>query len=351
MLRMGNPFNVIIVLVAIFFVSACVMSPNVAKMDEATAANLKAEVTVYDSKKLNGLEYETVRNIEATACGNKEAGINQLRAVAHSAGANGIIKIKCDRLLGPGLMQNCMTPVMCEAVAITVGKADVAQEKRMEERKIEQPSAERMTPAPEGEGFTLGKLPAVVTTFDATGGSNNVEIIFSGNYVAKGKVVKLDRVNNLAIITFEEFRRMPAGFQIFPSYRVRSGQNIYLMSNAHADQSGKNVSITEGSVSAVEGPDGDSRYFRIATSGRLPKGGSPVLDAQGRVVGIASPAFNRMSSQAETGGYLALKSTVLLDLYPDMNTLVTSESGPPLTSQQILELYSSSVVTITPLRQ
>jgi S1-C subfamily serine protease len=353
MVRMINHFILTGVLIALFFLSGCATSANTVKVDDATATKLRSEVTVYNSTKISGLEYKTVRQIHVTACGSRENAMDQLRSLAHEAGANGITKINCGTLLGPTLMQNCLTTVMCEAVAITVGTKKVEAEKVETEKvaaeKIDMFGKKQVLS--EGEGFTLGKLPLVVTSYDAVGKAKDVEIIFSGNYMTKGIIVKRDEENNLAIISFEEFRRVPAGFRVFPSYKVKAGQNVYVLGYGPKTQSGNNPIIAEGIISAADGPEGDSRYFRLTAHSNLFNGGSPLLDVQGRVIGIVLPASSKASSPhakrpLPEGTYFALKSTVLLNLYPEIEDLVASENEPPLTPREISATYGNSVVTV-----
>jgi S1-C subfamily serine protease len=335
----------------ILFIAGCASYVNTVKIDDATTAKLRSEVTVYDSKKMSGLEYKVVRQIQATSCSSRENAIDQLRYIAHSAGANGITKINCGRLLGPSLAQNCWNTVMCEAVAIKVGteRAEEAAPVQAAAEKIEESG--KINVMSQSAGFTLGKLPLVVTSYDAVGKSGDIEIIFSGNYITKGKVIKRDEENNLAIITFEEFRRVPVGFQIFPSYKVKSGQDIYVIGHIAGSQSGEKLSIAKGVISSTEGPGGDSRYFGIAMQNNPVYGGSPLLDAQGRVIGIVSPALRKTSAAGieETVPNvvnLALKSILLLNLYPEIEGLVNSENESRISPEQMLETYSSSVVTV-----
>jgi S1-C subfamily serine protease len=348
MIRTISHFIATSVFITLCLLSGCATSANTVKVDDAAAAKLRSEVIVYDAKKLSGLEYTTVKEIHATACGSRENGMDQLRAVAHSAGANGITKINCGSLLGPSLMQNCLTTVMCEAVAIRVGTKVVESDKVKAENVEESMHKQVMS---QGEGFTLGRLPIVVTSYDAVGEAKDVEIIFSGNYMTRGKILKRDEENNLAIITFEEFRKVPAGFRIFPSYKVKPGQEIYIIGWSRATQPGEKPGITKGAISATEGPGGDSRYFGITAQGNLSTGGSPLLDSQGRLIGIVSQASGKASSarakeHVPQGIYFALKSYVLLNLYPEIENLVTSENEPSLSSEQIFEAYSNSVVSL-----
>lgn len=349
MIRMINHFIATGVFITLCFLSGCATSANTVKVDDVTAAKLRSEVTVYNSKKMNGLEYNTVQQIHVTACGSRENAMDQLRYIAHSVGANGITKITCGSLLGPSLMQNCLTTVMCEAVAIIVGTKGIEAEKVKAEKVEESVPKQAMS---QGEGFTLGKLPLVVASYDAVGEAKDVEIIFSGNYMTRGKIVKRDAENNLVIIAFEEFRKVPAGFRIFPSYKVKPGQDIYVIVWSGATQLGEKTGITKGAISAMEGPGGDSRYFEIITAqDNLSNEGGPLLDSHGRLIGIVSPVQAHASSarakeQAPHGLYFALKSNMLLNLYPEIETLVTSENEPSLSSQQILEAYSNSVVSL-----
>lgn len=335
--------GVSVIIIISLLLSNCTSVGNTVKVDEATAARLRSDVTIYDSKQLSGLDYKTVQQLNATACDSRENAMDQLRYFAHLAGANGVAKIKCDKFLGPIFMQNCVTTIMCEAIAIKVGTTAAETE------KTEKPSGIQIMS--QGEGFTLGKLPIVVTSYDAVGEAKDVEIIFSGNYIAKGKVAKKDPENNLAIITFEEFRRTPNGFSIFPSYKVKSGQNIYIVGFAGETQAGMNPAITEGTISATEGPRGDSRYFSIITRNNMPNGGSPMLDAQGRIIGIVSHAPDKAASAGagahlSEGTYFALKNTALLNLYPEIESMVNSDNEPPLQPQKISDMYGACVVTV-----
>ncbi len=337
------------VVILLLVLSGCASYSNTVKIDDATAARLKTKVTIYDSANVSAADHEVVKQIQATACSNEDA-MDQLRYIAHSLGANGITKISCASLLGPILMQNCMTTVICDAVAIRVGaKINVAE--KVEPAGMDGTAEKNVIS--QGEGFTLGTLPLVVTSYDAVGESNNIEIIFSGNYVAKGKVMKRDEKNNLAIISFEEFRKVPTGFRIFPSYRVDSGEDVYAIDYSASSQPGEKPTIRKGVISSTEGHAGDSRYFTISAADSPSNTGGPLLDTRGRVIGIVSPAFRKASSAGTEkkipegeGTYYALKSNVLLNLYPEIENLFTSEGGPMLPPQKIVEAYGDSVVAV-----
>jgi S1-C subfamily serine protease len=348
MIKMINHFIATCFFIFLCLLSGCATPANTVRIDDATAAKLRTEVTIYDSKKISGIEYAVVREIHATACGSRESVMDQLRYIARSAGADGITKINCGSLLGPSLAQNCLTTVMCEAIAIKVGTRVLEPEKVKTEKAEATAKKQVMS---QGNGFTLGSLPLVVTNYNAVGEAIDAEIIFSGNYMTKGKIIRRDKENNLAIIVFEEFRMAPSGFRIFPSYKVRPGQDIYVIGLSGPTEAAEKTGITRGTISDMEGPGGDSRYFGITGQCDLSTEGNPLLDSQGRLIGIVSPAPEKASSASakEHASHVtcfALKSSILLNLYPETEDLVTSENGPLISPQQILDTYGNSVVTV-----
>jgi len=72
-----------------------------------------------------------------------------------------------------------------------------------------------------GTGFTLGKLPIVIKNYHVVGETKDVDIVFQSDQLVKGKVISRDKENDLALISFEDFRRDPLWFQI--SYKVKPG--------------------------------------------------------------------------------------------------------------------------------
>jgi len=77
----------------------------------------------------------------------------------------------------------------------------------------------------------------------------------------------------------------------------------------------------------------------------------PLLDAQGRVVGILSPGLSKAYLPRSTGHVLegtnvALKSTVLLNLYPEAEGLINNEISEPLSFQKLFEAARNSVVLV-----
>lgn len=171
-----------------------------------------------------------------------------------------------------------------------------------------------------GSGFVLGRLPLIVTNYHVVREEKEVEVVFPDRKPIKGRVMKRDKKNDIAIVEFKDERPVPVGFQIFPSHKVIPGQQAFVIGYPLGLKLGENPGITNGVVSSTVGIDNDSRHFRISAASNPGNSGGPLLDAQGRVIGIVSHGFNPTSFFAATGGALpegvefAIKSDLLLSL-------------------------------------
>lgn len=51
--------------------------------------------------------------------------------------------------------------------------------------------------------------------------------MFQDGYTLTGKVITRDRADDLVIIKFEKKEQRPIGFEIYPSHKVTTGQEIF----------------------------------------------------------------------------------------------------------------------------
>jgi hypothetical protein len=102
---------------------------EVIKLDEQSVARVRSDVPTYTSEQLKGRTYRVVLPLSATSCkskfwdpsGTPEDAIDQLRAKAARAGANGILDPLCEAPEGTSLSKNCWQSVTCHAAGIVIG--------------------------------------------------------------------------------------------------------------------------------------------------------------------------------------------------------------------------------------
>lgn len=205
----------------------------------------------------------------------------------------------------------------------------------------------------QGTGFIvgLGRFSIVVTNYHIINEAKDVEITFSDGHVTTCKVLKRDKQNDLAIISLDDIRQKPIGFKIFPSHKVSPGQEVFVIGFPMEALLGGQPGISKGMISSIVGLNNDSRHFRITAQINPGNSGGPLLDAQGRVIGIVSHKLNqlvvaRTTGQIPEGTNFAIKSTLLLNLYPDLERAVDDKEIAPISGERLFSMYSKAVVVV-----
>jgi S1-C subfamily serine protease len=225
--------------------------------------------------------------------------------------------------------------------------------RKVKKEKPEGRAEESLVGVGYGSGFVLGRLPLIVTNYHVVEEKKEVDIVFPDMKPIKGRVMKRDKKNDLAIIEFKDERPERVGFRIFPSHKVAAGQQAFVIGYPLGPRLGENPGITNGIVSSTAGIDNDSRHFRISVPTNPGNSGGPLLDSQGRVTGIVSHGLNAIALLASTGGgavpqgtNFAIKSDILISLYPELASIVDEKETLPLPSEKIFSNYFMAVPQI-----
>ena len=335
-----------IFLILLIFQSGCGPFVQVVKVNEPTANKLRSKIKVYSQADLDAIKYETIQPLQATSCKNQlwdpppsqEDAIDQLRFKTQALGGNAIINILCESVEGTSIAKNCWSSVTCYATAIKITS-------KISKNKTKKPYLSQ------GTGFLIGNFPIVVTNFHVVGDAEEVEIVLQNGKIIRGKITKRDKANDLAIVSFREFRNTPEELQIFPSHKVKSGQEIYVIGYPLGSVLGDSPSITKGIISSIVGLEGDSRHLRITAQINPGNSGGPLLDANGRVIGVISHSLNKFYIAKETGHIpegtnFAVKSDVLLNVLSETENLINEQSKEKLSAEKIFSLCSNSVVMV-----
>jgi len=135
-----------------------------------------------------------------------------------------------------------------------------------------------------GSGFVLDKAGHVVTSFAVVQGASRARVSFSSHERFAARVVGSDPATGVALIQVKARARALTPLLLGTSATVRVGDPVV----AIADPNGDDRSITAGIVSGL----GHRAYGEIETDAPLLSGdsGGPLLDADGRVIGVNSTA-------------------------------------------------------------
>ena len=153
-----------------------------------------------------------------------------------------------------------------------------------------------------GSGFVIDKAGHIVTNYHVVEGARSVDVSFSDNESRRARIVGADPSTDVAVLQVKAPSRALTPLQLGNSDDVHVGDAVVAIGNPF----GLERTVTAGIVSAlqrvIQAPNSYSIDHVIQTDAPINKGnsGGPLLDAQGRVIGVNSQI------QSETGGNVGI---------------------------------------------
>jgi len=175
-------------------------------------------------------------------------------------------------------------------------------------KRVEQP-ATFLTPDEfyqegQGSGFVWDQEGHIVTNNHVVEGADEVEVVFWDDTVAEGKVIGTDPDSDLAVVEVDLPAEELHPVELSDSDELRVGQLAIAIGNPF----GQAGTMTRGIVSALGRTfsSGSSPFAipeMIQTDAAINPGnsGGPLLDSQGRVIGINTLILSRSGSNSGVG--------------------------------------------------
>ena len=155
-----------------------------------------------------------------------------------------------------------------------------------------------------GSGFVYDSAGHIVTNYHVVENATDLLVTLADGQVYGAEVVGTDAVNDLAVLRIEAGADLPAPVVLGDSDQLRVGQFVLAIGNPF----GLDRTLTIGVVSAlgrvIESPD-DNGFISevIQTDAAINPGnsGGPLLDLQGRLIGVNSQIMSTSGSSAGVG--------------------------------------------------
>ncbi|HSK16344.1 MAG TPA: trypsin-like peptidase domain-containing protein [Gaiellaceae bacterium] len=141
-----------------------------------------------------------------------------------------------------------------------------------------------------GSGFVIDKEGHIVTNYHVIDGAQEVEVNFSGDDRVPARIVGTDPSTDIAVLKIDAQARALTPLPLGSSDAVRVGDAVVAIGNPF----GLERTVTAGIVSALQreitAPNGYTIDRVIQTDAPINRGnsGGPLLDANGRVIGVNS---------------------------------------------------------------
>ncbi len=154
-----------------------------------------------------------------------------------------------------------------------------------------------------GSGFMLDTEGHIVTNNHVVEGAERIQVRFADDTTAEAEVVGTDADSDLAVIRVDVPSSRLKPVELGDSATLRVGQRAIALGNPF----GLEQTMTTGIISAlgrvVRQESGFSLPQLIQTDAAINPGnsGGPLLDSQGRVIGVTTLIFSRSGSNAGVG--------------------------------------------------
>jgi len=154
-----------------------------------------------------------------------------------------------------------------------------------------------------GSGFVLDTGGNIVTNAHVVSGASTITVRFLDGTEAKGTLVGSDASTDVAVVHVDVPASALTPLELGSSADVRPGEGVVAIGSPY----GLEGTITAGIVSAVdrtiEAPDGAQITGVIQTDAALNGGnsGGPLLDADGKVIGVNAQIESRTGSASGVG--------------------------------------------------
>ena len=149
-----------------------------------------------------------------------------------------------------------------------------------------------------GTGFAIGEDGQIVTNHHVVADCAEVRVRPAGQDAMPGAVVARDAGNDLALLRAQV--RLPVA-AIRDDGGIRAGDSVVAVGFPLPGLLASDANVTTGTVSALAGIGNDTRFLQMTVPVQPGNSGGPLLDLEGRVVGVVVGKLDALKVASVTG--------------------------------------------------
>jgi S1-C subfamily serine protease len=169
-----------------------------------------------------------------------------------------------------------------------------------------------------GSGFVFDRRGHIVTNYHVVEGADELQVTFADGTMDSAEVVGVDPSNDLAVIRVEVSGSRLAALPLGNSEELRVGRYVVAIGNPFGLQQTLTTGVVSSLGRVIESPDGRFIGEIIQTDAAINPGnsGGPLLDLEGRVIGVNSAILS--PSRASAGIGFAIPSNTVQRVVPEL---------------------------------
>ncbi|MEW5825236.1 MAG: trypsin-like peptidase domain-containing protein [Candidatus Bipolaricaulota bacterium] len=196
-----------------------------------------------------------------------------------------------------------------------------------------------------GSGFVYDDLGHIVTNYHVVEGADELVVTLASGEEVVARVVGSDASNDLAVLAVDTATTLPPPLGLADSGLLRIGQTVLAIGSPF----GLQQTLTTGIVSAlgrvIESPEANQFIGEvIQTDAAINPGnsGGPLLDLDGRVIGVNSQILSSSGSSAGIG--FAISSNTIRRVVPEL--LAKGTYAHPWLGIETLDLNKTTIALL-----
>jgi putative serine protease PepD len=199
-----------------------------------------------------------------------------------------------------------------------------------------------------GTGFVVDANGTLVTNAHVVGDASSVQIQFADDRTATARVAGVDSSSDLAVLEVDTAQTGKLrALELADSSTVRTGQLAVAIGSPFGLPQTATAGIVSGTGRHIEAPDGFQIDSVIQTDAPINPGnsGGPLLDANGRVIGVNSQIATGGNGNGNVGIGFAVPANTVRDVIPRLERgetirraylgVATAESSGGVVVQQV----------------
>ena len=204
-----------------------------------------------------------------------------------------------------------------------------------------------------GSGIFISNTGYIITNNHVVENATQIEIDFkykNQNKTYSAKVIKTDEINDLALLkiddpTYQNLEKL--NYSIVTSENSDLGEDIFTLGFPKAlSTMGKDIKYTDGSISSINGFQGDKTSYQISAPIQPGNSGGPLFNFDGELIGINS---SKIIQQSVDNVAYSIKSSYVADFVESANSYINLPNtnnlkGVPLTEK--IKALSNYVVMV-----
>ncbi|WP_161957402.1 S1 family peptidase [Aestuariivirga litoralis] len=194
-----------------------------------------------------------------------------------------------------------------------------------------------------GTGFRVSPEGHVLTNYHVAGKCRDLAVRRPGDVPAAASLVASDETNDLAVIKISgSLSGTVAKFHT--GVNPKAGSDVVVYGFPLASILGSSGNVVTGNITSLAGLGNNSGQYQISAPVQPGNSGGPVLDREGRVVGVVVSKLDALKTAEAIGDIpqnvnFAIKSSVAMNFLDGSSiTYQAAESGTPLDTPSLAEL-------------